>query len=763
MSSDREKGGIPRGDLSALLLAIARAPDADARPMRSRLAPGERVGRFEVLREIGRGGFGVVYEALDPDLGRKVALKALRPSRPGHELSAEWLRREAEAAARLDHPGLVTLFEAGLADGLPWLAMELLKGETLGQRLEREPLEVREAVGIALEMARALGHAHARGVVHRDLKPANVFLTEEGRVKLLDLGLAHLLGTRETSHGGTPAFMAPEQCRGEAGDARTDVFALGAVLYTMLAGHPPFEVKDGRSAALERATAEPLPRVAPRALARLVARCLSHDPDARPTSGQAVAEELLAIQRALERPRVRRVRVAALSAALVAVALAAAAALWRSRPHPDRSSDAGPVTLAVLPLANLSGDPAQDYFSDGMTAEIIGKLSRLPGLAVAARTSVARYKGSTSGPREIGGELRVAYVLEGAVRRGGDRVRVTASLVKTADAFPVWSEDIDARAGDLLEVQEHVATRIVQALDVHLSREDARALGDWGTRNATAYDSYLRGEALVQHFDEEDKLAAARGHFERALAADPKFAPAMAGLASSEAQTYRNFDSDPARLARGDALVARALAIDPRLVRARMAAGQIRGMRFDYAGAAEEFRRVVAEEPRNYVGWDALCWVLGYRVPPALNEAEQACRRALEISPGFGEAYYHLARVLAARGQFDEAEQAIVQLAELNPGLRLIGIGRYWIAMARGRPREALAQLPESQATGVYHAWRAMALAQMGERARALEALERAFALGYRDTPDLRRSPYLAPLRADPRFERLLAKYGIAP
>ncbi|HEY6105992.1 MAG TPA: serine/threonine-protein kinase, partial [Anaeromyxobacteraceae bacterium] len=231
---------------------LARAPyDAFARPWERPLVPGDRVDRFEILREIGRGGFGVVYEALDPELNRKIALKTLRPGRHRHELSEEWLRREADATARLDHPAIVTVLDAGTCERGPWMALELLRGETLQARLERGRLSPREALAVALEIAAGLAHAHDRGLLHRDLKPGNVFLTEGGRVKLLDLGLAHLVGTRGGGEGGTPAYMAPEQARGGEVDARADVFALGAILFEMPAGARPFEVRADRSAALD--------------------------------------------------------------------------------------------------------------------------------------------------------------------------------------------------------------------------------------------------------------------------------------------------------------------------------------------------------------------------------------------------------------------------------------------------------------------------------------------------------------------------------
>jgi len=761
--------GVRPGTLSALLQEIASAPEVGSGAWEAALRPRAAIGKFELLREIGRGGFGVVWEARDRELNRSVAFKAVQAGGKAR-LREERLLREAEAAAGLSHPNIVTLFDMGRAEQGPYLVFELLRGQTLAARLAQGSLPVAEALRIAAEVAKGLAHAHGQGVVHRDLKPENVFLCEDGQVKILDFGLAHAFGHRRAD-GGTAGYMAPEQAEGAPEDERTDVFALGVVLFEMLTGKRPFPDEK----ALRSAGAAPALEVPGEpALGELIARMLEKRPVARPRDGGELLAPLAAFGRELGRApgsasgpvRTRRRpgrRLAGMLAAGVAAGtlLAGGVAWWRSAGRLGAPSPAEPVTLAVLPLWNLSGDPSQDYLSDGMTEEIIGKLSRLAPLAVTARSSVARYKASAKSAREIGKELGVAYVLEGSFRRAGDQVRIGATLVKTDGAFQVWHETIDGKLDDVFEVQERVATRIVEALQVRLSPDEAGTLRRWGTGNPAAYDEYLRGQALVERIQVRESVEAAFGHFQRALQIDPAFAPAMVGLAFAEGTTYRNFDASPERLTRARALLDRALAIDPTLPRALTVSGLIRANAYDYRGAAEDFRRFTVVDARNHEGWNYLCWTLGYVIPPEAIEAERACRRALELEPSAVHVNYHLARALILQGRLAEAEERIDLLAKLSPDTPFVFWGRFFLHLYSNRPREALTFQEKAPQTANLRAWRSMALAQAGDLDGALAALEEALAKGYRDVAQLRGEPMMEPLRRDPRFARLLAKHGI--
>jgi TolB-like protein len=450
--------------------------------------------------------------------------------------------------------------------------------------------------------------------------------------------------------------------------------------------------------------------------------------------------------------------------ALAGIGLIAAipAAGWyflRKRPAPVEAR----VSIAVLPFANLSGDPAQDYLSEGITEEILSKLSSLRGLAVASRTGVARFKATTEGPREIGAALGVEWLLEGSVRHAGDRIRVTTTLFKSADGFQSWSEDSEVKLDDIFAVQERIAARTVDALALKLTSDERRSLADWGTRNAAAYDEYLQGQVLFENYSNREQFQAGLAHFQRALAIDPRFAPAMAGMASIEATHYRDYGGDPASLAHAEELAGRALTIDPKLGRALLALGDVRIARYDYAGAAEVAARVTETEPENYVAWDLLCLAEGYRTPPRAIEAEQACRRSLRINPWFASTQYHLARALLKLGKIEEASRAMASLDERQPNSVLSRDGHFWLEMYEGRPREAMAALSRMDATPLDLSWRAMAHGQLGEMDQAFADLEGALAGGYRDVGELQTSSWFTPLRKDPRFAQAMKKPGIEP
>ncbi len=403
MGNEGSGSGVARGAFSALLQDLVRGADPGSGWDRA-LRPGAVIGRFELVRELGRGGFGIVYEARDRELGRAVALKAVRAG-DRLDVREERLLREAEAAARLSHPNIVTLFDVGRCEHGPYLVLELLRGQTLAQRLAQGLVPVRETLRIGAAVARGLAHAHAAGVVHRDLTPGNVFLCHDGQVKALDLGMAHAFGRRRVD-GGTPGFMAPEQRRGAPEDERTDVFALGAILYRMLSGELPFREDAGQRGRGHRpAPAIEVPEVP--GLGPLIERMLALDPVGRPRDAGEVSAALDAFERELRtasrgtsaavvrrRPWPGRKLAIGAAGLLLALAVAGGFALRASlQPHVVRTAPEAEASIAVLPFQDMSPGRDQEYLADGIAEEILTALAQVEGLRVTSRTSSFSFKG----------------------------------------------------------------------------------------------------------------------------------------------------------------------------------------------------------------------------------------------------------------------------------------------------------------------------------------------------------------------------------
>ena len=417
-------------------------------------------------------------------------------------------------------------------------------------------------------------------------------------------------------------------------------------------------------------------------------------------------------------------------------------------------------SIAVLPFANLSSDPEQEYFSDGITEEIISKLSRIDKLPVASRTSVQRFKNTELDIREIAATLGVRYVLEGSVRKAGDQLRITAQLIDSENGFHVWSKDFDGSMEDIFDVQENTAMQIAEALDIHLDPQEQDALHRRYTSNSEAYDAYLRGQAFLLKWNSLELLRSARIQFERALKLEPDYPPALAGLASVEAQIYRNHDPNEARLQRSMELAQRALALDPSLVRGHIAMGELYAVSYDYRGAAEKFREAVRLEPDNGFAWDLLSWALAYQQPPDAIGAEDAARKALLLGPEYINAYYHLGRALNLQGRYDEAINAFNKISEFQPNSTLVNIGLTQSYLEMGNlvlARKLLNNTPEGSTTKL--STTCFIEAVEGNNEAAIECLEQLLELGYRDFGNLDNSPHLDALRSDTRYKALIDKF----
>jgi non-specific serine/threonine protein kinase len=577
--------------------------------------------------------------------------------------------------------------------------------------------------------------------------------------------------------------MSPEQVRGEELDARSDLFSFGVVLYEMATGRQAFSGTTSgvvSEAILNRAPTAPVrlnPELQP-GLEEVINKALEKDRKLRYQTASDLRADLQRLKRdsdsgraarpqgpeaAARPPVLRRWWIWGAALLLLAAALVATGILYRQRhAAPPPAALATKPSIAVIPLQNLSADPENEYFSDGMSEEIITKLSRIQGMRVASRTSVARFKGAQKDPREIGQELEVRYLLEGSVRKAGDRVRISAQLIDSSSGFQIWADDFEGDLKDVFALQEQTALKIAEALNLQLTPQEQKAVRRRYTSNPEAYDLYLRGRALVEYWDRAEKLEVGRRHFEKALRSDPNYALALAGLSRVDGQYYRNIDPDESRLRRAEQYAQRALAIDPQLAEGHVALGGTFGYRYDYSRAAGEFREAIRLEPDNAYAWDMLSWALAYLQPPDAVEAEKAARESIRLQPSLIGAYYHLGRALLLQRRFSEAIPAFEQARELDPGSSIPDLGLGQVYLAQGdydRAIATLAKLPKSRRTPTIQMSLGIAYAARGERERALAEIGGALALGYRDFAALDASPYLSSLRSDPRFQQLIARY----
>src|SRR6185503_10474918 len=533
---------------------VARAC-ATLSPSPMPLAPGTQLGPYVVVAPLGAGGMGEVYRARDPRLGREVAIKVLPTALASDPTRLERFATEARAAAALNHPNILSVHDVS-AEGAPFVVFELLEGETLRERAGH--ISPRQAVDYAGQIARGLAAAHDKGVTHRDLKPDNVFVTTDGQVKILDFGLARLaeapaasalsaLPTREqTAPGtilGTSGYMAPEQVRGLPADHRADIFALGVLLYEMLTGQRAFQRLSTAEtqAAVPRDDPPPAPsaRPLPPALDRLVRRCLAKRPEDRFQS----ARDLVF--------------------ALEAVAPGSDPAAAPAEPSVP--------SIAVLPFVDMSPGRDQEYFCEGLAEELINALTRLRGVRVAARTSSFQFRGESLDVRTIAERLKVRTVLEGSVRKAGERLRIMVQLIEAAGGYHLWSERYDRELKDVFAIQEEIAESVARALSLVLSDQERDVLQRRPTSSLEAYDFYLKGRRCLAHLSTNLRFAAP--HFRRAIDLDPRFALAWAGLAEAGFWLYSWWGGHPEDLRQADEASRRALELAPELAEVHVARG----------------------------------------------------------------------------------------------------------------------------------------------------------------------------------------------
>jgi serine/threonine-protein kinase len=634
--------------------------------------------RYTVERELGRGGNATVYLAHDPKHDRRVAIKVLLPEL-ALSVRAERFLREIQIAAKLTHPHILPIHDSGAAEGMLYYVMPYVEGESLRDRLQREnQLPLADALTIAREVAAALDYAHRHDVVHRDIKPENILLSD-GHAVVADFGIARALteasGQTVTQTGiavGTPVYMSPEQAAGSKTlDGRSDVYSLGCVVYEMLAGQPPFTGESAQEILAHHAL-DPVPSLrklrteVPAALEDVILHALAKRPAERLATAAAFAEALAAPGTTRPGALGRRLRRTSQLRLYAGLALGALVIAYGVAARTDLLRPAGPApsahSVAVLPFVNLSGDTTYEYFSDGMTEELIDALVQVPGLQVPARTSAFVFKGKTGDIREIGRRLNVATVVEGSVRRSGTRLRVSAQLIKVADGYHLWSATYERELRDVFAVQDEISRAIVQALQLKLAPAAAPARPE----NLAAYELYLKGR-LVFNKGTEDGLNRAREFFSAAIAQDPGYARAYAGLADTyERLLFLRYLGRADAYLKARAAALRAVALDSQLAEAYTSRGQIRWRHeWDWSGAEQDFRRALALNPGYALGhaWYGHFLVLQGRSPEAIREA----RRAAELDPLSAHVLNTYANVLFLARQFGAALEQARKALQLEP------------------------------------------------------------------------------------------------
>jgi serine/threonine-protein kinase len=779
---------------------------------------GQTLGHYRIAEKIGTGGMGEVYRARDEHLARDVAIKVLPPGTLTDESARKHFHKEALILSQLNHPNVATIYDFDTQQGLDFLVMEYIPGITLNEKVAARPLPEKEVLRLGVQLAEGLAAAHDHKVVHRDLKPGNLRVTSDGRLKILDFGLAKLrlpvavstatesLSETETLAGTLP-YMAPEQLLGEQIDARTDIHAAGSVLYEMATGRRPFaDVENSQliGAILRRPPRPPTTlnsRLSPE-LERIIGKCLEKEPENRYQSAKELAVDLrqlgvhslpVTLAPTVSRTRWKRTGILAgvVFAALVLI-LGSNLDKWQEwlpghGVTPIRS-------LAVLPLANLSGDPQQEYFADGMTEELITNLSKISALKVISRTSVMRYKRSNKPLPEIARELNVDGIIEGSVLSIGNQVRVTAQLIRARTDQHIWADSYQRDVRDVLALQAELARDIARRVRAALTLEQEARLGRTYTVDPEALHSYLKGR---YHWNNrtEAELRQAIEFFREAIEKDPGYAPAYAGLADSYNLLPQYGDLPVAEvIPMAKRAATKSLELDSGLAEAHTALAFANQEVRDWATAEKEYKRALELDPSYATThhWYAVFLSETGRLEEAVAQIKQAqeldplsaiihtgaafpvyfqlrqwdlsieqCRKAIDLNPNFAVAHNRLGFAYEYKGSFEQAIAEHKAAVRLSDGAAYAFAGLAHAHALAGHQAEARRILRELQGrskrgfVNPYHI--ATIQVALGENNEALASLEKAFREDYYDN-QLFRSPLFASVASDPRFQDLLRR-----
>ncbi len=768
---------------------------------------GSIVSHYRIVEKLGEGGMGVVHKAEDTKLNRIVALKFLPPELTRNPEAKERFIHEAQAASALQHNNICTIHDINeTADGRLFIVMDCYEGEPLKERIAREPMKLEEAVDIAVQVAGGLSKAHEKGIVHRDIKPANIMITEDDVVKILDFGLAKLVGqtvvTKTGSTMGTAAYLSPEQARGESVDHRTDIWSLGVVLYEMITGERPFKSEYEQALVYSILNEEPKPvsitrSGVPKELEKVVQKAMAKNPNERYQQASEMLGDLQSLRASLEpksskSERQRKTKRMMLYATAVLIMIVGVL-MWLYFPtRHDEVID----SIAVLPFQNLSADPEQEYFSDGMTEALIAELSRIKALRVISRTSVMQYKNAHKTLPEIARELKVKAIVEGSVQRVQDVVRINAQLVKAEPEEHLWAKPFTRNLANILELQSEVAQAIANEIKITVTPEEKKQLASSRPVNPEAHEAYLKGRFFINKFSEAD-VRKGISFFEQAIAKDSNYALAYEGLEEGYDMLWSlGVMSAKDAFPKIRTWAMKALSIDENLAEAYAIIGDIEFAEWNWQSAEENYRRAVGLNQNSAAGHAYYAFYLS--LIKRYDEAVSEAKRAVEVDPLWPMTKVILAYTLFYKHQYDSAMTQVKEALSIDSnfvfGYRILGNFYTW----RGNYEEAIAQYQKAIALGDYptlafvaHDYArsgnamkareiladlktkyiqpglfAIAYIGLGEWDHAFEWLERAyeehdqFLLIWVSVPrgfDTK----LDGLRADPRFHALVKKMGL--
>ncbi len=771
---------------------------------------GSTISHYRIVEKLGQGGMGTAYKAQDTKLDRFVALKFLPPHLSQEEEGKKRFIHEAKTASALDHPNICTIYEIDeTEDEQMFIAMAYYEGESLKDRIERGPVPLDEAVHIAIQISEGLAKAHAKGIIHRDIKPANILLTEDGLVKIVDFGLAKLAGrtmlTKEGTALGTVAYMSPEQAQGAEVDHRTDIWALGVILYEMLTGQQPFEGDYEQAVIYSIMNEEPEPITAVRTgmpveLERIVNKALSKNRDERYQHLERMLVDLRALMKSntsaklKSKPTIRNSPKRKRTFLYVGIAAALILLITIRFFVTDRDVSKVVDSIAVLPLENLSDVTKQEYFADGLTEALIAELAQISSLRVISRTSVMQYKGMHKPLTEIARELNVDAILEGSVFQDGERVRIAAQLIEASTGRHLWVKSYERDLRDILKLQSEVAQAIASEINITLTKEQEKRLGSPQAVNPAAHEAFLKGQYHLHQYmmggGPEDEIRTSIEYFQQAIELDPDWASAHANLARAYHWLASSFPELQKKFyPKSKAAALKALEIDETVSQAHASlAFVLHRYDWDWSAAEREYMRAVELNPTSHA-WglalfflsaghyeEAILWYkraeernplsillkaqlgLAYTCAGQYDQAIEHLQNTLELNPNNVRAEHYLASAYLRKSMYEEAIKELQKAVRLGAGepqyLARLGYA-YAVAGRRDEALKVFDQL-EGETSDYFFEELAEFYIALGKRDEALALLEKGFEKRHGDLLYIRCSTVYDSLQDNPSFQDLL-------